>query len=73
MPSVLICQHLPVLAGNLCLICRCVQEPARTIRGVHYHQARADSIDFEKKIIHCTDVYLHADRQVALEQGRRHD
>lgn len=41
---------------------RCVQEPVRTIAGVHYHQARADRIDFHNKVVRCTDVYNHADR-----------
>ena len=41
---------------------RCVQEPARTIQGLNYHQARADSIDLDKKVVHCTDVYQHGDR-----------
>lgn len=41
---------------------RCVQEPARTIRGVHYHQARADKVDLAASEVHCTDVYDHGDR-----------
>lgn len=36
---------------------RCVQEPVRTIKGVHYIQAAARNMDFEKKIIHCEEVY----------------
>lgn len=38
---------------------RCVQEPARTIEGVHYHQAKATAIDFEGKAVSCLDVYRH--------------
>jgi len=38
---------------------RCVQEPVRTIKGVHYLQAQASGIDFEGKQVHCTEVYAH--------------
>ena len=38
---------------------RCVQEPVRTITGLHYHQAQANKIDFEGQSISCTDVYSH--------------
>ena len=38
---------------------RCVQEPVRTITGVHYHQAQAKNIDFNGQEISCTDVYSH--------------
>ena len=38
---------------------RCVQEPVRTILGVHYHQAQAKTIDFEGQEIACSDVYSH--------------
>ena len=38
---------------------RCVQEPVRTIKGVHYLQAQASGIDFEVKKVHCTEVYAH--------------
>jgi len=40
---------------------RCVQEPVRTIAGIHYHQARADSIDLSEKHVRCTDVYRHGE------------
>jgi len=36
---------------------RCVQEPVRTIRGVHYMQAAARNMDFAEKIVRCEDVY----------------
>ena len=38
---------------------RCVQEPVRTIPGIHYHQAQAKKIDFSGQEISCTDVYSH--------------
>jgi len=38
---------------------RCVQEPVRTITGLHYHQAQAHKIDFENQIVSCSDVYSH--------------
>ena len=38
---------------------RCVEEPVRTIAGVHYHQANATAIDFDKQIIKCKDFYTH--------------
>ena len=31
----------------------------RTITGLHYHQAQANNIDFERQSISCTDVYSH--------------
>ena len=36
-----------------------MQEPVRTIKGVHYLQAQASGIDFEAKQVHCTEVYAH--------------
>jgi len=38
---------------------RCVQEPVRTIKGVHYVQAAARDIDFNNKEVLCTDLYEH--------------
>ena len=38
---------------------RCVEEPVRTIPGVHYHQANATTIDFNNQIIECKDFYTH--------------
>ena len=38
---------------------RCVEEPVRTIPGVHYHQANATTIDFNNQIIKCKDFYTH--------------
>ena len=38
---------------------RCVQEPVRTISGMHYHQAQAKTIDFKAQEIFCNDVYGH--------------
>ena len=40
-------------------VLRCVEEPVRTIRGVHYHQANATSIDFDNQVIKCKDLYTH--------------
>ena len=36
-----------------------MEEPVRTIAGVHYHQANATAIDFDKQIIKCKDFYTH--------------
>eukprot|EP00598_Pedospumella_elongata_P000480 CAMPEP_0184975452 /NCGR_PEP_ID=MMETSP1098-20130426/6705_1 /TAXON_ID=89044 /ORGANISM="Spumella elongata, Strain CCAP 955/1" /LENGTH=481 /DNA_ID=CAMNT_0027498199 /DNA_START=18 /DNA_END=1463 /DNA_ORIENTATION=- len=36
---------------------RCIQEPVRTIPGLHYAQASCDDIDYIHKKIHCTEVY----------------
>ena len=41
------------------LVSRCVQEPARTIEGAHYHQAKATSINLKEKTVSCLDVYRH--------------
>ena len=38
---------------------RCVQEPVRTISGIHYHQAEAKAISFKTQEIFCNDVYGH--------------
>jgi len=38
---------------------RCVQEPVRNISELHYHQANARKIDFEKQEVTCTDLYMH--------------
>ena len=38
---------------------RCVEEPVRTIKGVHYHQANATTIDFNNQVIKCRDFYTH--------------
>lgn len=40
---------------------RCVQEPIRTIKNVHYLQAVANKIDFSSKKIQCADLYKHFD------------
>ena len=36
---------------------RCIQEPVRTLKGVTYHQADCTSIELDKKLITCQDVY----------------
>jgi NADH dehydrogenase FAD-containing subunit len=36
---------------------RCIQEPVRTIPGLHYLQASCDSIDFDTKTISCTEIF----------------
>lgn len=36
---------------------RCVQEPVRTVKGITYYQAAANTVDFEKKEIICNSVY----------------
>merc|ERR1719186_1968866 len=38
---------------------RCVQEPVRTIKGVHYPQASARNINFNNKEVLCVDLYEH--------------
>ena len=49
---------------------RCVQEPVRTISGVHYHQAQAKKIDFSANEISCTDVYSHYQKGKPLTEKR---
>ena len=49
---------------------RCVQEPVRTITGVHYHQANAKKINFETQEISCTDVYSHYQKGKPLTDKR---
>ena len=49
---------------------RCVQEPVRTISGVHYHQANAKKIDFENQEISCIDVYSHYHKGKPLTEKR---
>lgn len=36
---------------------RCIQEPVRTIPGLHYLQASCDSIDFQTKTLSCTEIF----------------
>ena len=36
---------------------RCIQEPVRTIPGLDYKQASCNSIDFNNKKLHCTEVF----------------
>ena len=36
---------------------RCIQEPVRTIPGLHYDQASCNSIDYKTKKLHCTDAF----------------
>lgn len=38
---------------------RCIQEPIRTVKGIHYHQAHAQSIDLMKKSVSCKCNYDH--------------
>ena len=49
---------------------RCVQEPVRTITGVHYHQAQAKGIDFDLQEIACCDVYSHYQKGKPLTDKR---
>ena len=49
---------------------RCVQEPVRTISGVHYHQANAKKIDFDSQEISCCDVYSHYQKGKPLTEKR---
>ena len=49
---------------------RCVQEPVRTITGVHYHQANAKAINFETQEISCADVYSHYQKGKPLTEKR---
>jgi NADH dehydrogenase/NADH:ubiquinone reductase (non-electrogenic) len=39
---------------------RCIQEPVRTIPGLHYTQASCDEIDYVHKKVHCTEVYKNS-------------
>lgn len=34
-----------------------IQEPVRTIKGISYHQSKAEGIDFDRKVVHCCDVH----------------
>lgn len=36
---------------------RCIQEPVRTIPGLHYVQASCDRIDFANQTVQCTEVF----------------
>ena len=36
---------------------RAIQEPVRTIPGLHYYQAEVTSIDFDQHRVHCSDIY----------------
>lgn len=36
---------------------RCIEEPVRTISGLHYTQATCDEIDHVHRKIHCTELY----------------
>jgi NADH dehydrogenase FAD-containing subunit len=36
---------------------RAIQEPVRTIPGIHYHQAKAREIDVEKGVLLCEDIF----------------
>jgi len=38
---------------------RCIQEPIRTVKGIHYHQAHAQSIDLVNKSVTCKCNYDH--------------
>ena len=49
---------------------RCVQEPIRTITGVHYHQANAKTINFDTQEISCADVYSHYQKGKPLTEKR---
>lgn len=49
---------------------RCVQEPVRTITGLHYHQAQANIINFDDQTISCTDVYSHYQRGKPISEKR---
>uniref|UniRef100_A0A6U2FK17 NADH:ubiquinone reductase (non-electrogenic) n=1 Tax=Hemiselmis andersenii TaxID=464988 RepID=A0A6U2FK17_HEMAN len=41
---------------------RCIQEPVRTIKGTHFLQAKAKSIDLNSKVIECQDIFKAAHR-----------
>lgn len=36
---------------------RCIQEPIRTIPGLNYIQALCNNIDFDKKVLSCTEIF----------------
>jgi NADH:ubiquinone reductase (H+-translocating) len=36
---------------------RCIQEPVRTIPGLHYHQAYCNQVEFNEKTLHCSELF----------------
>jgi len=48
---------------------RCVQEPVRTLQGVRYIQAVADTVDFTQRTVNCVKLYKHFEEE--LGQTRR--
>lgn len=36
---------------------RCIEEPVRTIPGLHYHQANCNHINFQEKSVSCSSCY----------------
>lgn len=39
---------------------RCIQEPVRTIPGLHYAQAYCNEIDYKNKKLHCAEVFKNS-------------
>ncbi|CAM9562675.1 unnamed protein product [Ectocarpus sp. 12 AP-2014] len=43
---------------------RCIQEPVRTIKGLHYLQASVLSVDFKSKTLRCQEVFKGTEHEV---------
>lgn len=41
---------------------RCIQEPIRAVKGLHYHQAYAQDLDFQAKTVTCEDYFNEGDK-----------
>ncbi len=48
---------------------RAIQEPVRTIPGIHYFQANVDTVDFKNSYANCSD-YFKPDHKFQLQYDK---